>query len=451
MARAAPLSCRTVPSPRVSPLWRNGAFVRLWTASTISVFGSLITRMALPFVAILILDAGAIEVAFLRSVDLAAALVFGLVAGAWVDRLRRRPVLIWSDLGRAALLLSVPIAFVAGVLSLVQLFVVGALAAVLSTFADAADNAYLPVVVERERLVEANGALAASGSAAEFSAFGISGVLVQTLTAPIAILVDALTFLVSAVLVGSIRRPEPAPPARADREPVLFEIRAGLRIVFRDPVLRAFALAQMAQSAMWGVFGAVWLLFATRELGLGPVAIGVIAGVGGLASLGGAVLAQRTTRRWGVGPVAVTAMLLAALGNLLIPLAPAGAPLVAVAFLLGQQLIGDSAVTMYDVTETSVRQAFVHDRALGRVASSFRVAAMLAQLVATVGGGLFAEAFGLRTAAFLAPLGALAAAAALWFSPARSLLTLPAAPVHGAPLDLAATVVESSRDEPIGG
>jgi hypothetical protein len=146
-------------------------------------------------------------------------------------------------------------------------------------------------------------------------------------------------------------------------------------------------------------------------------------------------------------------MLLAALGNLLIPLAPAGAPALAVAFLLGQQLVGDSAVTMYDVTETSVRQAFVHDRALGRVASSFHVAAVLAQLAATVGGGLFAEAVGLRAAAFLAPVGALVAAAALWFSPARSLRTLPTEPLHGAtPLARAAAVVaETSRDEPIGG
>ena len=119
-ARARALSSRPVRSPSASSLWRNGAFVRLWTASTVSVFGSLITRMAPPFVAILVLDAGAIEVAFLRSVDLAAALVCGLAAGAWADRLRRRPVLIWADLGRALLLLSVPVAAVTGLLSLPQ-------------------------------------------------------------------------------------------------------------------------------------------------------------------------------------------------------------------------------------------------------------------------------------------------------------------------------------------
>ncbi len=432
-----------------SSLWSNGAFVRFWIGRTVSIFGSYITRMALPFVAILVLEAGALEVAFLRSIDLAAALVFGLVAGAWVDRLRRRPVLIWSDLGRGALLGTVPLAYVLGVLTLWQLIVVAGLAAVLATFANAADNAYLPTVVERERLVEANGALAASESASEFTAFGASGFLVQALTAPIAILLDAVSFVVSALFLVSIRREEAPPPTAAERAPVVAEIRAGVRIVLGDPILRAFALAQMAQSALWGVFGAVWLLFATRELGLGPAAIGVIAGVGGLASFLGAVLAERSTRRWGIGPVAIVAMLLAAVGNLLIPLAPAGAPLVAVAFLLGQQLIGDSAITLYDVTETSVRQAFVDDRALGRVASSFHVLAVLAQLGATVGGGLFAEAAGLRAAAFLAPIGAIAAAAALWFSPVRRLRRLPAAPIHG--VRVVDVLASEARDEPVGG
>ncbi len=436
-------------SPFRSPLWSNRPFVRFWLGRTISIFGSFITRMALPFVAILVLDAGPIEVAVLRSIDLAAALVFGLVAGAWVDRLRRRPVRIWSDLGRAALLGSIPLAWVLGVLTFGQLLLVAGVAAILATFSNAADNAYLPTVVERERLVEANGALAASESASEFTAFGASGFLVQALTAPIAILIDAVSFVVSAVFLLSIRTPEAPPPPVAEREPVLSEIRAGLRIALGDPILRAFVLASMAQAALWGVFGAVWLLFATRELGLGPAAIGVIAGVGGFASFLGAVLAERSTRRWGIGPVAIVAMLLAAAGNLLIPLAPAGAPLVAVAFLLGQQLIGDSAITLYDVTETSVRQAFVDDRALGRVASSFHVLAVLAQLGATVAGGLFAEVVGLRAAAFLAPVGALVAAAALWFSPVRTLRSLPDRPLHGVRPDDAPA--DEARDEPVGG
>jgi hypothetical protein len=173
-----------MPRPFASPLWRSGAFLRVWTAAAVSTFGSLITRMALPFVAILVLSAG-------------------LVA--------------WADLGRALLLLSVPLAFVLGLLTLWQLFAVTIVTGVLTTFFDAADNAYLPSIVEHEELVDANSALAASGSAAEFTAFGISGFLIQALTAPIAILIDAVTFLASAVLLSSIQRPESAPPVRALR------------------------------------------------------------------------------------------------------------------------------------------------------------------------------------------------------------------------------------------
>ena len=439
-----------VRNPFRSPLWRNAAFVRVWSAATISIFGSLITRIALPLVAILVLGSGAIEVALLRGLDLGVTLVFGLVAGAWVDRLRRRPVLIWADLGRAVLLGSVPVAFALGVLSFAQLLVVTGLAAILTTFFDAADNAYLPTVVERERLVDANSALAASGSAAEFMAFGISGFLVQILTAPIAIAIDAVTYLASALLLGTIRQAEPPPPEPEDRDPVLTEIRVGLDIVRHSPILRAFVGAQMALAALWGVFGATFFLFVLDDLQLGPAVLGLVAGVGGASSFIGAVIASRMTVRFGIGPVAIGAMLLSALGNAFIPLAPAGLPIIAVACLVAQQLIADSAVTVYDITEVSVRQTLVHDRALGRVASTFKVAAMLAQLVATIGAGLLAEAIGLRATAWLAPVGGLVAAGILWLSPVRHLLVLPPAAGDAPPLDPHAIAVAREMDQPPG-
>ncbi|HEV8280625.1 MAG TPA: MFS transporter [Candidatus Limnocylindrales bacterium] len=433
-------------NPFVSPIWQNHAFVRVWSAASISIFGSLITRIALPLVAILTLGAGPIEVAILRSIDLVAALFVGLAAGAWVDRLRRRPVLIWADLGRAALLGSIPISFLLGTLELWQLVAVAGLAAVLTTFFDAADNAYLPTIVERERLVEANSALAASGSVAEFAGFGISGFLVQLLTGPITIAINAVTYLTSAVLLLSVRRTEAPPPPRSEREPVLDEIRHGLRLVRHDPVMRAFVGAQMLMSMLWGIFGATWFLFALQELSVSPAMVGVIAGVGGASSFIGALVATRSTRRWGVGPVAIGAMLLAALGNLLIPLAPAGLPIVAILFLLWQQLVADSAVTVYDVTETSVRQSRVTDRELGRVASTFHVASAGAQLVATIGAGLLAEVIGLRLTSVLAPLGGLLAAAILYWSPVRTLRELPVMDTRPP----AKVVVDLERDQPIG-
>jgi MFS family permease len=435
-----------VRNPFASPLWSNHAFIRVWSAASVSIFGSLITRIALPLVAILTLGAGAIEVAVLRSMDVAAALVVGLVAGAWVDRLRRRPVLIWADLGRAVLLGSIPVSFALGTLQLWQLIAVAGAAAVLTTFFDAADNAYLPTIVERERLVEANSALAASGSVAEFAGFGISGFLVQLLTGPITIAINAVTYLVSAVLLFSVRAPEPPPPPRSEREPVLDEIREGLRIVRGSPILRAFVGAQMLMSGLWGVFGATWFLFAIQEVGVTPAAIGVIAGVGGASSFIGAVVATRSTRRWGVGPVAIVAMLLAALGNLFIPLAPVGLPAVAISFFLIQQLVADSAITVYDVTETSVRQSLVADRELGRVTSTFQVGSAAAQLAATIGAGVLAEVIGLRLTSFLAPLGGLLAAAILYWSPVRHLRDLPTIDSRR-PAEVA---YEIERDSPVG-
>jgi MFS family permease len=396
----------------------------LWSAATVSVFGSFVTRIALPFVAILTLSAGPAEVAVLRSLELVAALLVGFVVGAWVDRLRRRPVMIVADLVRAALLGSIPVAALGGWLSLPQVFIVAALAAVMTTFFDVADRAYLPTIVDRSELVRANSALTATSAAVEFTAFGVAGFLVNLLTAPIAILIDALSFIVSAVLLGGIRRPEPPPPPAADRESVVHEIAEGLRLVVHDPVLRGLLGGVMGLAAMWGVFGSTWLLFATGELALDPAVIGVIAALGGIGSLAGALVAERAVRRYGLGRLVVVSLVVAAIGNLLIPLAPAGLPLVAVACLLGQQLIGDTAVTAFDVTEVSVRQARVHDRSLGRVNATVRVAMVLAQLGGTIVGGLVAEMAGLRAAAFLAPGFALLGAGLMWVTPVRRLTRL---------------------------
>jgi MFS family permease len=418
----------------------------VWAASTVSVFGSLVTRIALPLVAILVLGAGAVEMALLRSLDLVAALAFGLVAGAWVDRLRRRPVLIWADLGRAVLLGSIPVAFALGVLTFPHLLLVTGVAAVLTVFFDAADNAYLPSVVEREQLTDANAALSASGSASEVLAFGLGGFLVQLLSAPVTIAIDAVTFLVSAVLLGTIRKDEPPPPPPADRSPVIAEIREGVRLVRHDPILRAFLGSQISISLVWGIFGTTWWLFTIDELGLGAAALGVVAAVGGLSSLAGALVTGPATRRWGVGTVVIVALVLSTIAHVFVPLAPAGAPIVALTLLILAQLVGDSSLTAYDISEVVVRQTLVEDRALGRVSSTFVVASGIAQLSTTLLAGGLAVAIGLRTTMWLAPLFGVIGILIIWFSPVRRLRELPVR------LDAATieAVEESERDRPIG-
>jgi MFS family permease len=427
------------PTAPNAALWRDRSFLAVWSAATISIFGSLITRTALPFAAILVLDAGPMEISWIRSAELIAGLVFGLVAGAWVDRLRRRPILIWADLGRALILVSIPIAFLLDALSLVQLVLVAFATAVLSTFFDVADHAYLPTVVSRKRLIDANSALTATGSVAEFSAFGIGGFLIQALTAPIAILIDAVSFVVSAILLATIRKPEPPPTPHADREPVLREIREGIRILARSPLLRALALSHGGTHILWGIFGTSYLIFANEELGLDPATIGVIAAIGGIGSLAGSALAPIMVRRFGVGQSILLGIVGFIAGNALIPLAPAagavvGIPLGAL-FLIGQQLLGDSLATVFEVTETSLMQASVSDRVLGRVNASFTTFTTLLTLLGAIAGGIIAETWGLRAAFWVGLLGAALTLFVVWFSPVRKVREAPLVPTIDLPGD----------------
>ena len=431
----APFGATGGPGGPEPALWRDRSFLALWSASTVSLFGSLITRTALPFAAILVLDAGPLEISALRSAELIAGLIVGLLAGAWVDRLLRRPILIWADLGRAALLASIPVAFVLGVLGLPQLLFVAFAAAVLSTFFDIADNAYLPTIVPREKLVNANSALTATGSIAEFSAFGIGGFLIELFKAPIAIAIDAVTFVVSAILLMTIRKKEPPPAPVADREPVLREIRDGMRRVFRSPTLRALALSHGGTHILWGIFGTSYLLFALEDLQLGPAAIGVIAAVGGIGSLAGAALAPRMVRRFGIGPTILLGMLGFLIGNSLIPLAPAGAVLLGAAFLITQQLFGDAFATVYEITEVSLVQASVGDRILGRVNATISTFTTLLTLAGAVAGGVIAELWGLRAAFAIGLLGAVFAILVVWFSPVRFIRSAPLVPTHVMPGD----------------
>lgn len=420
-------------------IWRERAFLAVWSASTISIFGSLITRTALPFAAILVLDAGPVEISYIRAAELVAGLLIGLVAGAWVDRLRRRPILIWADLGRALLLASIPLAYVLNVMSLLQLALVAFFAAVLSTFFDVADNAYLPTIVSRKRLVAANSALTATWSIAEFSAFGIGGFLIKALSAPIAIAVDAVSFVVSALLLGTIRKQEPPPVPHADREPVLREIREGIRIVSRSPLLRALALSHGGTHILWGIFGTSYLLFATDELRLDPAAIGVIAAIGGIGSLAGSALAPIMVRRLGVGRSILVGILGFTIGNALIPLAPATGTIVGISigalFLIGQQLIGDSLATVYEITETSLVQASVTDRVLGRVNASIGTFTTLLTLAGAIAGGIIAETWGLRTAFWVGLAGAALTLLVVWFSPVRKVREAPLVPMIDLPGD----------------
>jgi MFS family permease len=406
-------------------LRRNANFVNLWGAATVSTFGSLVTRTALPFTAILLLDASPSAIGVLRVAELLPGFLFGLVAGAWVDRLSRKPIMIATDLGRALLIVTIPVAAFQGWLGLGQLYVIAALVSVLSVFFDVAYESFLPSLVENDELVEANSKLSAAMSVAEASAFSSAGWLIQLLSAPVAMLVDALTFIASAGLVARIREPElQVEPGPAESRPsIASDVIEGLRAVWQQPLLRGMVVAGLAQSLAFGLVGTVFLLYVNQEVGFDPGILGMIFAVGGVSSFLGAVISGRLPR-FGIGAVMVASLLLAAIGEAFVPLATA-ANAVGVLFLVGQQIVADSALTVYDINQVSLRQAIAPAHVLGRINASVRVTEIGAVLLGTVIAGYIGETVGLRETLWAGVGLSLLAALALALSPVRAVRRIP--------------------------
>lgn len=400
-------------------LWRHRDFLKLWAGQTISLFGSLLG--ALPFTAVFMLDASAMEMALLSASQMAPGLVAALAAGVWVDRLPRRPIMVAADLGRAGLLGWVFAAAVLDVLSMEQLYIIAFALGLLGTFFDVAYRSYLPALVEPQALMEGNAKLAASASVAEAGSFSVGGWIVQLASAQVAVFVDAVSFLVSAVSLGAIRAGEPPPVPKEEREGAFRETREGLAAILGDPLLRAVALANVSRHFAYGAIGAVILLFVTTgELGMQPGLVGVIFAVGGASSLLGAGIAGRASRRLGAGPAMITGLFVAGLAALCIPLAP-DASIVGVTFLVAQQLFGDAASTVFDINEVSLRQSIVPGRLLGRVDASVRFASLGVMLVGALAAGVIASQVGLRAALFAGTSGMFAAALIAFLSPLRGM------------------------------
>ncbi len=387
--------------PRFNGLWKHPDFVRLWAGETISIFGSLIGGLAMKFTALIWLDAGALDLAILTACEVVPAFAVGLFAGVWADRLARRPLMIAADIGRFLALATVPLAAVFDLLTLPQLAGVLLVTSTLNVLFNVAYEAHLPTLVEREQLVEGNAKLAASASVAEAGSFGISGWLVQLLSGPGAVLIDAVSFLFSAFFLARIKRPEPPPAPSRDRRHVFREARHGLGYVLRQPILRTFVAVTMLSYLSNGLIGVAFLLDLHEEVGFSPGVLGLIFGVGGITSLGGAWLAGRPEIFGPLGRSLVAATFLRSVGTLFMPLASTVSP-VSVAFLVGNQLVTDPAATYYDIHATSIRQAAAEDHVRGRVSATFRVAGFGAVLVGTGLAALIGELWGARQVLFLA-------------------------------------------------
>ena len=407
---------------RFTGLWRHPDFLRLWAGQTVSMLGSQVTHLALPLTAALALDASPTEMGVLAAAGSAPVLVFGLFGGVWADRARRRPILIGTDLGRAALLATVPAAAAATGLRIEHLWVVACLTGLLSTLFDVAHASLLPSLVRREDLVDGNSKLEVSRSGAMIAGPGIAGLLVQALSAPVALLADALSFLASALLLAGIRTPEAAPEREVGRG-VWSEAREGVRAVLGDPMLSAMATSLCLFNLFYAATGAVYVLFATRDLGISPAGLGLVFAAGSAAFPVGAAAAGWAGRRLGVGRAIVWGAVVSDLGFLLAPLA-GGPPAAALALLVASQLVATLGGPVTAINQLSLRQAVTPDRLLGRVNGAMLAIALGAAPVGALVGGVLGEAIGLRPALLIGALGLQLGAVRLLLSPLRSLTDL---------------------------
>lgn len=399
-------------------LWKDSDFVKLWLGRTVSHFGSGITGIALPLTAVLILGATPAQMGILAALDGVSVLVIGLLAGVWVDRVRRRPLLIATDLGRAVVLSTIPLAALLGVLRIGQLYLVAALAGMLTVIFNVASAAFLPSLIPQGSLVEGNSKLAMSDSLAEIGGPAVAGPLVQLISAPLAIIFDALSFLFSACSLGLIGKPEPPPAARGQSQSIWSDLVEGLRMVLKNPLLRTLAGSAGIFSLFGNFIGALYALYVIRQLGAPPIFVGLLIATGGVSALAGAFLAERVVQRFGLGRTVAVGLFMYGATGLLIPLA-GGSVALALSLLFLSQLIGDASVSIYLIAEMSLRQSLVPANLLGRTNASIQ---FLSQGIAPVGAllaGTLGGLIGLRLTILIGVLGVMLAGTWLLLSAVR--------------------------------
>lgn len=415
-------------------LINDPGFVRLWAAETISHLGSNFSHLAMPIVAIQLLNAGPMEIALINLADTLPFLVLGLLVGALIDRLPRRGVLIVGDLGRALLLLTLPVSYVFGFLSIPQLIIVGFLLGTLTVFFDVAYQAYLPSLIPKEDLVEGNSKLEFSRSAAGLLGPSLAGALIALVKAPLAVVIDAISYLISALFLFSIKphhesvaeqNDSAAPKRVTPRGSLRSDIVAGLRFVFGHPALRTIGGATATSNLFGSIAGTVTMLFAYNELGLSVAFIGFAATLGSAGGLISAILADTISKRLGVGRTIVLTI-------------PWTGPLVAVlAFcqpgndvlnglvIGGGFFAGAASGTLYNINQVSLRQALTPPEMAGRMNATMRWFVWGTMPIGSLIGGVLGTSLGLRETLLIGGIGGTLAFIPLLFGPVWGIKEMP--------------------------
>ncbi|WEO92959.1 MFS transporter [Streptomyces sp. FXJ1.172] len=423
-----PSADATTTAPRT--LWRNADFLKFWSGETLSLFGSQVTNLALPLTAVLVFHATSTEVGLLRFLQLVPYLGLAMVFGVWVDRARRKRVMLLANGARMALIGLIPLLSTAHLLTLPALLALACAIGVFSVLFDVSWMSFVPTLVRhRDRYLEANQKLGTTSSAAEVAGPGLAGALVGALTAPIALIADAASYLVSLATLLWIRTPEPRPerpdPTRAQgRRHLGREMREGLHWVFGDKVLRPLAFiapfCNFSMVTIWTMF----LLYAVRVQGLTATQVGMVFSASSLGGLLGAALSRWLIDRFRLGILYAVAMSAIFTGPLLIPLAT-GSKATVIGFFVLSFFISYLGLGVANVVMVSLRQALTPTALMGRMNAAFRTVLFGGGSLGGLGGGLIAGALGLRTGITVLTVASAAMVVPVLLSPVSRLRNLP--------------------------
>ncbi|MFC4121416.1 MFS transporter [Nonomuraea zeae] len=409
-------------------LWRNGDFLKFWLGETLSLLGTQVTNLALPLTAIYAFRATDEQVGLLRFLQLAPYLGLALLFGVWVDRVRRRPVMMWANLTRMVLLALISVLFWLDVLSMAPLLVIACVIGVASVLFDVSWMSFVPTLVkDPKHYVEASAKMGISSSAADVAGPGLAGALISALTAPVALVVDAFSYLVSLASLLLIRTPEPRPDPPAVKRRLLAELREGLRWVFGNSILRALALVGFCCNFSMVTVWTMFLLYGTRDLQLDSTTLGAIFAAASVGGLIGAVISRKIIARFRLGLVYLVAQTALLLGPALIVLAGGPRPVMVGMFVLSFFAtylgLGVANVIIVSLRQTSTPQAM-----MGRMTAVFRTLLFGGGALGGLSAGLLAGAVGAKGALTTAAIGSATVVIGLVISPVSRLRTLPSAP-----------------------
>ncbi|GGW59980.1 MFS transporter [Streptomyces caelestis] len=409
-----------------SALWRDAEFMKFWTGEGISQIGAQVTTLALPLTAVLTLDATSSEVGLVNAASYAPFLLVTLLVGVWVDRVRKRPLMIAANAGRALLVSAVPLLAVLDLLRIEFVYVAALLIGVLTVVFDVAYQSYLPTLIGKEHLVEGNSKLQGTSSLAQIGGPGLAGLLIGWATAPYALLINGGSYLVSVVSLLAIRRPEPPPAQPEQRTGLWRSVGDGIRIIWQSAHLRACALQSGLYNMCWMSLQTVFVLYAARRLDLSPGTIGLLLGTGAVGSLGGSLVARGLKRVMGLGPAILGALLLCCVAPVVIPLAPANGGIVTLALMVAAFALIGAGGTMANIHIISLRQSITPDELLGRMNAGYRFVSWGMLPLGALIGGWLGDLIGLRETLFVTAAAFLSAVLVVFLSPVWRLKDFPA-------------------------